>query len=118
MLPVYQRVWISVVEVYKRVGKFVFPSVNRPKRLREEFKAVKLSQKNFLVLCFCFVFHILKTLHLQQLKGMERAKVRMCNLYHFSMEGIPKGCLFLSEGHIKGKRLDLRAEPPPPPPPV
>ena len=56
MLQVYQRVWISLVEVYKRVGKFVFPSVNRPKRLREEFKAVKLSQKHFLVCVFVLFF--------------------------------------------------------------
>ena len=57
MLQVYQRVWISLVEVYKRVVKFVFPSVNGPKRLREEFMAVKLSQEKFPgFVLFCFSY--------------------------------------------------------------
>ena len=32
-LQVYERVWISLVEAYKRVGKSVFPSLKRPKKV-------------------------------------------------------------------------------------
>ena len=50
-LQVYEREGISLVEVYKRVEKFVFPSVNRPKRA--DRRTYGCERKCVL---FCFVF--------------------------------------------------------------
>ena len=41
----YCRVGISLVDVYKRVGKSVFPSVKHLKGLIEEFMTVNKSRK-------------------------------------------------------------------------
>ena len=48
----------------------------------------------------------------QQLKGMQSSKQGMCKGYHLSIEGIRKGYLFCKKWYIKGKGLDLGAEPP------
>ena len=42
---VYERVGILLIEVYKRAGKSVFPSIKHLKGLIEEFMAVKKSRK-------------------------------------------------------------------------
>ena len=51
-------------------------------------------------------------MHLQQLKGMQGSKQGMRKEYHLSIEGIQKGYLFREKWYIKGKGLDLGAEPP------
>ena len=51
---------------------------------------------------------------LQQLKGMQSSKQGMWKGYHLSIEGIQKGYLFHEKWYIKGKGLDLGAEPPHP----
>ena len=48
---VYERVRISHVEVHKRVGKFAFPSVNRPKSANRRIYGCEKS-----VFCFLFFF--------------------------------------------------------------
>ena len=53
-----------------------------------------------------------ETVRLQHLKGMQRSKLVMWKGYHLSLEGIRKGYLFYQKWHIKGKGLDLGAEPP------
>ena len=55
-LQVYERVRISHVEVHKRVGKFAFPSVNRPKSANRRIYGCEKK-----CALFCFLFHILKT---------------------------------------------------------
>ena len=55
LLQVYEREGISLIEVYKRVGKFVFPSVNRPKRANRRIYGCEKK----CVLC-CSLFQILK----------------------------------------------------------
>ena len=45
VLPIMGRVGISLIEVYKREGKSVFPSIKHLKGLIEEFMAVKKSRK-------------------------------------------------------------------------
>ena len=71
---VYERGGISLVEVYKKEGKFVFPSVNRAKRADRRIYGC---EKKCFVL-FCFLFHILKTPHLQQLKDRESVQKYLC----------------------------------------
>ena len=71
LLQVYEREGISLVEVYKRVGKFLCPSANRPKSANRRIYGCE--KKRFVL--FCFLFHILKTPHLQELKERERSKV-------------------------------------------
>ena len=74
LLQVYEREGISLVEVYKRVGKFVFPSANRPKSANRRIYGCE--KKRFVL--FCFLFHILKTPHLQELKERESVQKYVC----------------------------------------
>ena len=85
-VQVYERVGISIVEVYERVEKSVsFRSVKRPKRANRRILWLWKSRDNFLV--FWFV-HSLKTVHLQQLKVMQSSKLGIWKGYHLSIEGI------------------------------
>ena len=56
-LQVYQRVGVSLIEVYKKVGKCHLGLWKGPKGLTDEFYGFKKSRKSFV------------TLQLQQLKG-------------------------------------------------
>ena len=75
-----------------------------PKGLTDEFYGL-LSWENVL---FLWLIPIEKTVHLQQLKGMQSRKQGMWKGYHLSIEGIWKGY----HGTLKGNGLDLGAEPP------
>ena len=61
------------------------------------------------VLVLWFV-HILKAIHLQQLKGIKSSKLGLWKGYHLSIEGIRKGFLFYQKWYIKGKGLELVVE--------
>ena len=51
-------------------------------------------------------------MHLQQLKGMQSSKQGILKGYHLPIEGIRKGTFFVKNDILKGKELDLGAEPP------
>ena len=72
-----KRWGILLVEVYERVGNLSFRSVKRPKRADRCLLWLSLSRENVLVLWFND-YHILKTVHLQQLKGMQISELGMC----------------------------------------
>ena len=92
---VYERGGISLVEVYKKEGKFVFRSVNRAKRADRRIYGC---EKKCFVL---FSFSYLKDTAFTAVKRQrERPKVPMCSLYHFSMEGMRKAYLFWQKWHI------------------
>ena len=75
------------------------------------FWSVKLSQRaNRCILwlrkrrenvLFLWVINVLKTVHLQQLKGMQSSKRGMWKRYHLAVEGIQRGCLFSREWFYK-----------------
>ena len=92
---VYQRVGISLVKVHDRVGKSVI-SVGKkgPKSLTDAFYGCKKSQENVLVLRFV---HILKTVRLRQLKGMQSSKIGVRKGYQSVNRRYTKGIPFLSK---------------------
>ena len=56
--------------------------------------------------------HTFKTVHLQELKGMQSSKIGKWKGYHLSINRrYAKGVPFLSNRYIKGKGLDLRRRP-------
>ena len=105
-LQVYERVGILLVKVYERVRKSAISVCKKgQKGLQMHFMAVKRSEK---VLGFWFV-HTFKTVHLQELKGMQSSKRGKWKGYHSSINRrYAKGVPFLSNRYIKGKGLDLR----------
>ena len=85
-LQVYESIWISLVEVYERVGKSVISiSEKKPKGFTDDFFGCEIVEKNILVLWF---IHILTTVHLQQLIGMQSSIKSSWKEYHLSIEGI------------------------------
>ena len=100
-LQVYERVRISIAEVYERVGKSVpIRSVKGPKRANRMILWLWKSRENFLS---SFVIYS---------QGMESSKLGIWKGYHLSMEGTVSGRgVFSRKKNIqKGKELDLRAE--------
>ena len=109
-LQVYERVEISLVKVYERVGRSViyFGIYNDLKRLQKDlfYGCDKVAK----IIWFCDFFStLLKSVHCEQLKGMRSSKIGMCKWYHLSREGY---ILFQKCYIIKGKGLDLGVEPP------
>ena len=68
-LQVNEMLGISLVEVYECVGKYVISSVKRLKRANRCILRQWKSWENVLV--WWFIHDILKTMHLQLLKGMQ-----------------------------------------------
>ena len=83
-LQVYERVGISLVGAYDRVGKSVIWVCERDTGLTDEF------------------YSFIKTIHLQQFKGIQSSKQGIRKEYHWSVEGILKGYLFREKWYIKG----------------
>ena len=117
-----ERGLFSLVAVYERGGNLLFRSVLRLKRANRCLLWLWKSQENVLVSWFIL---ILKTAHLQQLKGMQSSKLGMWKVSHWSMEDIRKGFLCLSKivhkrerGWTPGRslrRIKLCLAPSPPP---
>ena len=99
-LQVNEMLWISLVEVYECVGKYVISSVKRLKRANRCILRQWKSWENVLVLWF--IHDMLKTMHLQLLKGMQSSILGVWKGYHLSIEGIRKGELFCQKRYIKG----------------
>ena len=99
-LQVYEMLGISLVEVYECVGKYVISSVKRLKRANRCILMQWKSWENVLVLWF--IHDMLKTVHLQLLKGMQSSILGVWKGYHLSIEGIRKGELFCQKRYIKG----------------
>ena len=100
-LQMHERVGISLVEVYKRVEKYVIWTSKRgTKRLTDEFVALK-SREN---VPFLWLIYIYRTL-----KGMESCNQGMWKGYHLLMEGVRKGSLpykhLFSTPSLPGPRL-------------
>ena len=91
-LQVNEILGISLVEVYECVGKYAILSVKRLKRANRCILMQWKSWENVLVLWF--IHDILKTMHLQLLKGMQSSILGVWKGYHLSIEGIRKGELF------------------------
>ena len=68
------------------------------KVLKDEFYGFKKAKKTF----YSVIDSYLKTVHLQQLKGMQSSKQGMWKGYHLSIEGIRKGYFFRENWYIKG----------------
>ena len=99
-LQVNEMLWISLVEVYECVGKYVISSVKRLKRANRCILRQWKSWENVLVLWF--IHDMLKTMHLQLLKEMPSSILGVWQGYHLSIEGIRKGELFCQKRYIKG----------------
>ena len=99
-LQVNEILGISLVEVYECVGKYAILSVKRLKRANRCILMQWKSWENVLVLWF--IHDILKTMHLQLLKGMQSSILGVWKGYHLSIEGIRKGELFCQKRYIKG----------------
>ena len=99
-LQVNEMLWISLVEVYECVGKYVISSVKRLKRANRCILMQCKSWENVLVLWF--IHDMIKTVHLQFLKGMQSSILGVWKGYHLSVEGIRKGELFCQKRYIKG----------------
>ena len=87
-------VWISLKRMY---GK-------DPKGLTDAFYGCEIVENTF---GFLWFIHLLKTVHLQQLKGMQKSKLFMWKGYHLSVGGIRRYFSCRTTG------LDSGAEPPP-----
>ena len=99
-LQVNEILGISLVEVYECVGKYAILSVKRLKRANRCILMQWKSWENVLVLWF--IHDILKTMHLQLLKGMQSSILGVWKGDHLSIEGIRKGELFCQKRYIKG----------------
>ena len=99
-LQVNEMLGISLVEVYECVGKYVISSVKRLKRANRCILRQWKSWENVLVLWF--IHDMLKTMHLQLLKGMQSSILGVWKGYHLSIEGIRKGRLLCQKRYIKG----------------
>ena len=99
-LQVNEMLGISLVEVYECVGKYVISSVKRLKRTNRCILKQWKSWENVLVLWF--IHDMLKTVHLQLLKGMQSSILGVWKGYHLSIEGIRKGRLLCQKRYIKG----------------
>ena len=88
---------ISLVEVYKTVGKSVI-WVCGLKQLKDEFYCFKMP-KNVL---FLWLIPAWKTVHLQQVKEMQSSKQGMWKEYHLTIEDKRKEYLFFEKWYIKG----------------
>ena len=99
-LQVYEMLGISLVEVYECVEKYVTSSVKWLKRANRCILRQWKSWENVLVLWF--IHDMLKTMHLQLLKGMQSSILGVWKGYHLSIEGIRKGELFCQKRYIKG----------------
>ena len=99
-LQVNEMLGISLVEVYECVGKYVISSVKRLKRANRCILRQWKSWENVLVLWF--IHDMLKTMHLQLLKGMQSSILGVWKGYHLSIEGIRKGERFCQKPYIKG----------------
>ena len=97
---VYEMLGISLVEVYECVEKYVTSSVKRLKRANRCILMQWKSWENVLVLWF--IHDMLKTMHLQLLKGMQSSILGVWKGYHLSIDGIRKGGLFCQKRYIKG----------------
>ena len=91
--------WISLVEVYECVGNYVISLIKRLKRANRCILRQRKSWENVLVLWF--IHDILKTMHLQLLKGMQSSILGMWKGYHLSIDGIQKGECFCQKRYIK-----------------
>ena len=99
-LQVNEILGISLVEVYECVGKYAILSVKRLKRANRCILMQWKSWENVLVLWF--IHDMLKTMHLQLLKGMQSSILGVWKGYHLSIEGIRKGERFCQKRYIKG----------------
>ena len=99
-LQVNEILGISIVEVYECVGKYAILSVKRLKRANRCILMQWKSWENVLVLWF--IHDMLKTMHLQLLKGMQSSILGVWKGYHLSIEGIRKGERFCQKRYIKG----------------
>ena len=99
-LQVNEMLGISLVEVYECVAKYVISSVKRLKRANRCILRQWKSWENVLVLWF--IHDMLKTMHLQLLKGMQSSILGVWKGYHLSIEGKRKGGLFCQKRYIKG----------------
>ena len=100
-------------------------TVNRQKFNYQPSKLKKINhQPSKLPVQWHRLFHILKTVRLQQLRGVQSFKQGVWKGYHLSIWGIRKGYLFYQKWLIKGvgprlepSRIKLCWVTPPPPPP-
>ena len=99
-LQVYEMSGISLVEVYECVGRYVISSAKRLKRANRCILRQWKSWENVLVLSF--IHDMLKTMHLQLLKGMQSSILGVWKGYHLSIEGIRKGKRFCQKRYVKG----------------
>ena len=99
-LQVYEILGISLVQLYECVGKYVISSVKRLKRANRCISRQCKSWENVLVLWF--IHDMLKTMHLQSLKGIQRSILGVWKGYHLSIEAKRKGGLFCQKRYIKG----------------
>ena len=99
-LQVNEILGISLVEVYECVGKYAILSVKRLKRANRCILMQWKSWENVLVLWF--IHDMLKTMHVQLLKGMQSSILGVWKGYHLSIEGIRKGERFCQKRYIKG----------------
>ena len=113
-LQVYQRVGTRW-SIWPSIGKSVI-SVGKKgsKGLTDAFYGWKKSRKR----SGLGFIHILKTVHLRQLKGMQSSKIGMWKGHHLSLEGIRKGYLLCQKWYRKSKGAGLSGAygvaPPPP----
>ena len=95
-LQVYQRIKISLIKVSERVGKSLTSVCKKTKKTNRRILWLCKSQENVLVLWF---------------KGGTK-QLGFWRGQHLSIDGLQKGHLFCQKWHIKGKGLDVWAEPP------
>ena len=97
-------VGILLAEVYKGKGDLSVRSVKRFIRAnRCNLWAVSSDHRSVL-----WSIHILKTVSLEQLKGMRSFKPDMWKGYLLSIEVIGKGCLFCQKWYIKAEGVGPR----------
>ena len=73
-LQVHERVEISLVEVYKRVGKTVISVCQKAQKGQQmHFKTVKVRE----TYRFCDLFKLKKKVHLLQLQGIQSSTIVM-----------------------------------------
>ena len=99
-LQVNEMLWISLVDVYECVAKYVISSVKRLKRANRCILRQWKSWENVLVLWF--IHDMLKIVYLQLLKRMQSSILGVWKGYHLSVEGIRKGGLLYQKRYIKG----------------
>ena len=108
---VYERGGISLIEVYKKEGKFVFPSVNRAKRADRKIYGCEKK------VCFVLLsFSYLKDTAFTPVKRDGAFKSTYVQFVSFVNERYSKGVPFLSKMADKRVRGWTSGRNPPPPP--